>query len=1227
MNIATYIQCFESSLSSYTGDDLLDPWDKFVEFLEQKLAAANGGAGASSGEMLQVLDALVHRFLGVDQYANDSRYINYCIRCASQRADPMALYSLVFSKGVGTRTAALYVAWAQQCEQKGLNEQAEAVFQKAVENQAQPADTVLHEYRQFQTRTRTRTQLPGGRALLQNSQLTNQMPSHSVSQNKPSDWLLRFPAHRMVTVVSRSETSGTLPPSSGLQAVSQYTKDVLVLEGSELCFEEVRAEKFFRQLRDAQEKQQKASMELQLRQQEDRVQRMKCLLDQVNQELETRAAVSGQTSCQQVRATEPDVGPVSVPPCVTNLQLSASGPARLPTAPSRLSSRRSLGLSLRAEPTFIQRPPSVPDPLQEVSQCPSVLPEPDVHRPVGLDHMNRSLIRTADVLHQSSSQSHGPSEPPLRDAPLRDAPLRDAPLRDAPLSDAPLRDAPLRDAPLRDVPLDRSHVFEPEDKLDVSQGGAANVSHITPNTSLGYVQATPSRVLPSPTVNTLEALGVIMDMFQGPTFLEEPLSNTSVLHAGERDGDTRTRGGISSVPKPPTTPFTIYQDEDKENCSSAGLSDKHKVGGALAELSVPKADKVSDTGPDLMPDESTMWGPRYNSLAACPNSTTDFALQAQFVSTPFTHKTPCSTIFFPDQESAADGGEAEENLFITSQTKKLSPIIEESPSDDKGSRSAVGQLPLSVRQGTIVGEGLTSTSTTLMQAPPPAVLSFRDQTLCPTVSSKDQTLCPTVSSRSAGPGWEVYTSPEQPPKPGPLSSFRPQTEPFTILEDLQEPARPEPDQNLDCDVPMSPECALKSNWLQVQTPQASAEQDLDAYLSPCRPKTSIRPPDVPMSPEQPGFCADVPMSPQQPDAADEPMMMSPDRGLRPTAGVQLVPDPWDSNLISDLLSRLDPPLTSDPRCFTWQLGVPRISPKVTISVGKASLRVERVLGEGAFATVYQAVDPVSSEKMVLKVQKPANPWEFYINTQLDARLQPRLRHLFSSVRSAHLFHDGSVLLDKLHKCGTLLNAVNTYRWQGTSMPQPLVLYFTVCILQMVQQLHAARIIHADIKPDNFMLGERFLENECLDPEDPDHGLVLIDLGQSIDMTLFPEGTAFTARCLTSGFQCTEMLSGKPWTYQTDYFGIAGTVYCLMFGTYMKVTNEGGVWRTNGHFRRVPHSDVWLDFFHTLLNVQDCGSLPSLQNLRQKLVSVLQDNYSNKLPALKRLLLVQLLEKR
>lgn len=60
---------------------------------------------------------------------------------------------------------------------------------------------------------------------------------------------------------------------------------------------------------------------------------------------------------------------------------------------------------------------------------------------------------------------------------------------------------------------------------------------------------------------------------------------------------------------------------------------------------------------------------------------------------------------------------------------------------------------------------------------------------------------------------------------------------------------------------------------------------------------------------------------------------------------------------------------------------------------------------------------------------------------------------------------------------------------------------------------------------------RFLDNDTCDIDGLSHGLTLIDLGQSIDMKLFPEGTAFTAKCETSGFQCIEMLTQKPWNYQ------------------------------------------------------------------------------------------------
>lgn len=897
-----------------------------------------------------------------------------------------------------------------------------------------------------------------------------------------------------------------------------------------------------------------------------------------------------------------------------------------------------LGLRLQSEPAFLNRThmPSEPEPFMGQSRVSAT--GQFQHAPVAVPQLSRDapapavdLSLNASLIHafmnlngsvHAASMSH-PSPVPTSPIPHQvsvpvssmshHAPVPAVSMFHLPSVSATsvyhqadlLQGVVPFDCPTENEHKDNEDPLGPEHEANLSQGGTANLSRITPNNSLGYIQATPSRVLPSPTVNTREALDVIMDMFQAPTLLEELFPNASA----EGDYDLiYTRNGPTVKPAA-TAPFTIFQDEveseNKENCSaSSTVSDKLKKVRALSEVHKPTKPNVTPT--ELAPDESTMWEAQFhaqNSLAACPNSTTDFAMLARFVSTPMS----TGNYFFPEQEN---GEEVEEEGFARRYAKKLSPIMEQSPLEEKSNETAVAQ------QGTIVGEALamntqfmTTSSTTMVQPPPPAVLSFRDQTLGPHNTSVH---------RSTGPGWEVYVSPAP----------TPERKPFTIKEDVEEQQDdPKPPQ----DVPMSPESAPKHDWLTIQSPDKSAEEDLDAFLTPHRPEAQSRS----------HLSQDVPMSPQV-EISTDAHMMSPDKDLRESMDVsmnsktprrsqarpvmQLVPDPWNDDLIAHLLASMDPPLTAHSRCVTWQGNIPNIAPKMTLSMGSASLQVDGVLGEGAFAKVYQATDPLTTNKMVLKVQKPANPWEFYINTQLDARVPSLLRHFYSSFHSVYLFNNGSVLLGEMHNYGTLLNAVNLYRTQGDKvMPQPLVLYFTVCILHMIEQLHSVGIVHADVKPDNFLLGERFLENKSFDANNLDHGLVLIDLGQSIDMRLFPEGTAFTAKCLTSGFQCTEMQTGKPWNYQTDYFGVAGTVYCMLFGTYMQVVNDGGVWRTNGVFRRNPHSDLWQEFFYTLLNVPDRSSLPDLSALRSKLLTVLDQSYKTKLSSLKSRLVVLLLE--
>jgi serine/threonine protein kinase len=77
---------------------------------------------------------------------------------------------------------------------------------------------------------------------------------------------------------------------------------------------------------------------------------------------------------------------------------------------------------------------------------------------------------------------------------------------------------------------------------------------------------------------------------------------------------------------------------------------------------------------------------------------------------------------------------------------------------------------------------------------------------------------------------------------------------------------------------------------------------------------------------------------------------------------------------------------------------------------------------------------------------------------------------------------------------------------------------------VLQQIHAFKIIHADLKPDNILickpLPEEMAAEKCID-----FPLVrLIDFGRAIDMNHFA-GKTFTGKAQTECFDCFEMEVG------------------------------------------------------------------------------------------------------
>ena len=91
-------------------------------------------------------------------------------------------------------------------------------------------------------------------------------------------------------------------------------------------------------------------------------------------------------------------------------------------------------------------------------------------------------------------------------------------------------------------------------------------------------------------------------------------------------------------------------------------------------------------------------------------------------------------------------------------------------------------------------------------------------------------------------------------------------------------------------------------------------------------------------------------------------------------------------------------------------------------------------------------------------------------------------------------------------------------------------YFGIQLGRILEQVHAANIIHGDVKPDNIMLtianlDERKSLEQLLSVGAP-AALKLIDWGRSIDMEQFPAGKEFIGRAGTENFDCYEMTVSK-----------------------------------------------------------------------------------------------------
>lgn len=188
-------------------------------------------------------------------------------------------------------------------------------------------------------------------------------------------------------------------------------------------------------------------------------------------------------------------------------------------------------------------------------------------------------------------------------------------------------------------------------------------------------------------------------------------------------------------------------------------------------------------------------------------------------------------------------------------------------------------------------------------------------------------------------------------------------------------------------------------------------------------------------------------------------------------------------------------------------------------------RIERRLSAGPRANVYQAYDTIHGIKVALKIPDPSiTDAEFLDEFRREARLSSRMEHPnVLPIQNACFIDDYFVIAMPLGK-ETLADRMTR------RMSADVALDFAEQALAAVAHAHSQKIIHCDVKPENFVIFD-------------DNRLRLSDFGFSkVALRTLKKGSGSG----TVGYLAPEQALGRP-MFQSDVFSLGLVIYQLFAG--------------------------------------------------------------------------------
>jgi checkpoint serine/threonine-protein kinase len=153
---------------------------------------------------------------------------------------------------------------------------------------------------------------------------------------------------------------------------------------------------------------------------------------------------------------------------------------------------------------------------------------------------------------------------------------------------------------------------------------------------------------------------------------------------------------------------------------------------------------------------------------------------------------------------------------------------------------------------------------------------------------------------------------------------------------------------------------------------------------------------------------------------------------------------------------------------------PRLKAGVDYECNGERYKVLRLIAKGSYGSVFYVKNLKSDKFYAAKQEKPPNLWEYYITLELTDRLKTKhLSHILPAFMTIHqgiIANNSSVLITEFAPHGTIIDVCNRIKQKtGKNVDEYIGMIFASQILSIMDFLHSCNIIHADIKPDNFLL--------------------------------------------------------------------------------------------------------------------------------------------------------------